>query len=198
MIPLVDFTGELSVDARARDRDRHEEGMEHGVDYTVGTMIELPRACVIADELAKHADFFSFGTNDLTQTTLGLLARRHRRQRSSPLHLRAGSSTSRRSRRSTARASAMLVRMAVERGRASNPASRSGSAASTAATPTRSRSSPSSVSTTCPARRSACRSRASRRRRPPLAHSARTLGVRSLIARWRRRGRAPRRLTSGR
>ena len=42
------------------------------VDYTVGTMIELPRACVIADKIAEHADFFSFGTNDLTQTTFGL------------------------------------------------------------------------------------------------------------------------------
>jgi pyruvate,orthophosphate dikinase len=41
------------------------------VKYTVGTMIELPRACVVADELAKHAEFFSFGTNDLTQTTFG-------------------------------------------------------------------------------------------------------------------------------
>ena len=39
--------------------------------YTVGTMIELPRAAMVADEIAHHADFFSFGTNDLTQTTLG-------------------------------------------------------------------------------------------------------------------------------
>ena len=42
------------------------------VPYSVGTMIELPRACLIAGRLADHADFFSFGTNDLTQTTLGL------------------------------------------------------------------------------------------------------------------------------
>jgi pyruvate,orthophosphate dikinase len=41
------------------------------VEYKVGTMIELPRAAVTADEIADHADFFSFGTNDLTQTTLG-------------------------------------------------------------------------------------------------------------------------------
>src|SRR5688572_28850694 len=40
--------------------------------YTIGTMIELPRACVVADRIAEHADFFSFGTNDLTQTTYGL------------------------------------------------------------------------------------------------------------------------------
>ncbi len=41
------------------------------VDYTIGTMIELPRACLTADEIAEHAEFFSFGTNDLTQTTYG-------------------------------------------------------------------------------------------------------------------------------
>jgi hypothetical protein len=41
------------------------------VDYLIGTMIEIPRACVTADQIAKFADFFSFGTNDLTQTTFG-------------------------------------------------------------------------------------------------------------------------------
>ena len=48
--------------------------MEHAakqIDYRIGTMIELPRACVRADEIAAEADFLSFGTNDLTQTTLG-------------------------------------------------------------------------------------------------------------------------------
>ena len=47
---------------------------ERGVrpPYLIGTMIELPRACVVADRIAHHADFFSFGTNDLTQTTFGL------------------------------------------------------------------------------------------------------------------------------
>jgi pyruvate,orthophosphate dikinase len=45
-----------------------EEGT---LEYLVGTMIELPRACIRADEIAAHADFFSFGTNDLTQTALG-------------------------------------------------------------------------------------------------------------------------------
>jgi pyruvate,orthophosphate dikinase len=42
------------------------------IAYKVGTMIELPRACLVADQIAAHADFFSFGTNDLTQTTFGL------------------------------------------------------------------------------------------------------------------------------
>jgi pyruvate,orthophosphate dikinase len=49
-------------------RTAEEEG---DIEYLVGTMIELPRACIRADEIAPHADFFSFGTNDLTQTTLG-------------------------------------------------------------------------------------------------------------------------------
>jgi pyruvate,orthophosphate dikinase len=47
-----------------------EQGMT--VEYHVGTMIELPRAALIAESIAEHADFFSFGTNDLTQTTFGL------------------------------------------------------------------------------------------------------------------------------
>jgi pyruvate,orthophosphate dikinase len=45
--------------------------MGHEVKYSIGTMIELPRAAITADEIAKYADFFSFGTNDLTQTTFG-------------------------------------------------------------------------------------------------------------------------------
>jgi len=47
------------------------EQSETDLRYHIGTMIELPRACVVADELAEHAEFFSFGTNDLTQTTYG-------------------------------------------------------------------------------------------------------------------------------
>ena len=47
------------------------KAMDVNVNYKIGTMIELPRACLIADQIAEHADFFSFGTNDLTQTTFG-------------------------------------------------------------------------------------------------------------------------------
>jgi pyruvate,orthophosphate dikinase len=74
MIPLVMIDGELAT-LRARvaaviDRTFAEAAL--AIPYTIGTMIELPRACLVAEQIAAHADFFSFGTNDLTQTTFGL------------------------------------------------------------------------------------------------------------------------------
>ena len=71
MIPLVDYEHELEIMRELVVRIGEEEGLHEVEDYTVGTMIELPRACFVADLIAKHADFFSFGTNDLTQTALG-------------------------------------------------------------------------------------------------------------------------------
>ena len=71
MIPLVDYERELETVRSLVDRVAGEEGLRAGIDYAVGTMIELPRACLLADRIADHADFFSFGTNDLTQTGLG-------------------------------------------------------------------------------------------------------------------------------
>jgi len=73
MIPLVgtvtEFVNQEKI-VRAVAKDiLNESGVEF--DYLVGTMIELPRACLTADEIAEHAEFFSFGTNDLTQTTYG-------------------------------------------------------------------------------------------------------------------------------
>ena len=68
MHPLVGFAEELR---RLREMTIATADEEGELEYRVGTMIELPRACVRADEIAEHADFFSFGTNDLTQTALG-------------------------------------------------------------------------------------------------------------------------------
>ncbi len=69
MHPLVGFAEELRRLRELTVRTAAEEAEE--VEYLCGTMIELPRACIRADEIAEHADFFSFGTNDLTQTALG-------------------------------------------------------------------------------------------------------------------------------
>jgi pyruvate,orthophosphate dikinase len=74
MIPLVGHVNELKsqevVVRRIAQEVFKEQGIE--VDYLVGTMIELPRAAITADAIATVAEFFSFGTNDLTQTTFGL------------------------------------------------------------------------------------------------------------------------------
>jgi pyruvate,orthophosphate dikinase len=71
MIPLVDYEHELELMRELVEAVATAEGLTAGRDFTVGTMIELPRACFVADRIARHADFFSFGTNDLTQTALG-------------------------------------------------------------------------------------------------------------------------------
>ena len=69
MHPLVGFAEELRRLRAITVATANDES--EAVEYQVGTMIELPRACIRADEIAEHADFFSFGTNDLTQTALG-------------------------------------------------------------------------------------------------------------------------------
>ena len=149
--------------ARAgRDGDRPGARRPAQIPYTIGTMIELPRACVVADRIAEHADFFSFGTNDLTQTTFGLS--RDDAGRFLPAYLDSGvlpndpfvGARPRRGRR------ADRARRA-RRPRRPSRASRSASAASTAASRARSSSATAWASTTCPARRSGCRSPGSRR-----------------------------------
>ena len=74
MIPLVGFRGNWSCKSKIVHRVAAEVAREKKTkfNYLVGTMIEIPRAALIADEIAKDAEFFSFGTNDLTQTTLGM------------------------------------------------------------------------------------------------------------------------------
>ena len=74
MIPLVGFKKELDLQVEIVHRVAKEVMKESGKKfaYTVGTMIEIPRGCLTADEIAESAEFFSFGTNDLTQTALGM------------------------------------------------------------------------------------------------------------------------------
>lgn len=74
MIPLIIGAKELQFIKKnlIKEIERVFEGERMRVDYKLGTMMETPRACLLADEIATDVDFFSFGTNDLTQTTMGL------------------------------------------------------------------------------------------------------------------------------
>jgi pyruvate,orthophosphate dikinase len=74
MIPLTAHSAELQMEEAILEAEAkkvmEEQGIE--VDYQFGTMIEIPRAALVADRIAEYAQFFSFGTNDLTQTTFGI------------------------------------------------------------------------------------------------------------------------------
>jgi pyruvate,orthophosphate dikinase len=74
MVPLIATKAELDIVKAQIDAMAQAVAKETGkkLDYQVGTMIELPRAALLADEIAQSAEFFSFGTNDLTQTTFGI------------------------------------------------------------------------------------------------------------------------------
>jgi pyruvate,orthophosphate dikinase len=71
MVPLVAYEREIQLMRGLVARVAEEEEGAGDLSFSVGTMIELPRACFVANRIAEHADFFSFGTNDLTQTALG-------------------------------------------------------------------------------------------------------------------------------
>ena len=74
MIPLTSHVNELKIQRQALESEAKKVMDEQGIqiDYKFGTMIEIPRAAITADEIAEYAEFISFGTNDLTQTTFGI------------------------------------------------------------------------------------------------------------------------------
>ena len=121
MVPLVSITAEHVQTREVIERVIAEVSAEEDVklDIPVGTMLELPRACIVADEIAQHADFFCFGTNDLTQTTFGF-SRDDAESKFIPLYLH--KNILKANPFETIDSAVLeLVRMAVEKGRASNP-----------------------------------------------------------------------------
>ncbi len=121
MVPLVSITAEHVQTREVIERVIAEVSDEEGVELNipVGTMLELPRACMVADEIAHHADFFCFGTNDLTQTTFGF-SRDDAEAKFIPLYMH--KKILKDNPFETIDAAVLeLVRMAVEKGRATNP-----------------------------------------------------------------------------
>jgi pyruvate, orthophosphate dikinase len=117
MHPLVAFEEELARLQELTARTIAEEG---GISYLCGTMIELPRAALRAGDLARHADFFSFGTNDLTQTALGF-SRDDAQGRFLTYYLEHGVLTDDPFATLDVEGVGELIRIAVERGRLANP-----------------------------------------------------------------------------
>ncbi len=122
MIPLVAFRRELEIEkAKVKEvADGVIEAMGIDLDYLVGTMIELPRAALTADQIAEVAQFFSFGTNDLTQTTLGF-SRDDAEAKFLPLYLEQGIISDNPFQTLDVEGVGKLVRMACELGRSTNP-----------------------------------------------------------------------------
>ena len=121
MVPLVSITAEHVQTREVIERVIAEVSSEEGVELNipVGTMLELPRACMVADEIAQHADFFCFGTNDLTQTTFGF-SRDDAEAKFIPLYMH--KKILKDNPFETIDTAVLeLVRMAVEKGRATNP-----------------------------------------------------------------------------
>ena len=121
MIPLVstpeEFINQATVVREVAKQVMNEYGFE--LNYLVGTMIELPRAALVADKIAMHADFFSFGTNDLTQTTFGLS--RDDAGRFLPIYVEKKIFPDDPFQTLDVEGVGQLIKMAVERGRAVNP-----------------------------------------------------------------------------
>ena len=155
MVPLVSTVAELAHVRRGLEQVAAEVEAERGfaVPHSIGTMIEVPRAALTADLIATEADFFSFGTNDLTQMTWGF-SRDDVEAAFFPAYLDLGILSVSPFETLDAVGVGALVAAAVAKGRAAGRTCTSASAGSTAATRTRSTSSSPSASTTCPARRS--------------------------------------------
>ncbi len=121
MIPLIstaeEFNDQAALVREVAKQVMNEHGMEF--DYLVGTMIELPRAALVADKIAVHADFFSFGTNDLTQTTLGLS--RDDSARFLPFYIDKKIYADDPFQTLDQEGVGQLIKLAIERGRAVNP-----------------------------------------------------------------------------
>ncbi len=121
MVPLVSIAAEHVQTREVIERVIAEVSSEEGVELNIpaGTMLELPRACMVADEIAQHADFFCFGTNDLTQTTFGF-SRDDAEAKFIPLYMH--KKILKDNPFETIDSAVLeLVRMAVEKGRATNP-----------------------------------------------------------------------------
>ena len=121
MVPLVAITEEHVQTREVIEQVVAEVEQDRGVklDIPVGTMLELPRACLVADEIARHADFFCFGTNDLTQTAFGF-SRDDAEAKFIPIYLHRKILKSNPF-ETIDDAVLELVRMAVEKGRDANP-----------------------------------------------------------------------------
>ncbi|HHK74970.1 MAG TPA: pyruvate, phosphate dikinase [Rhizobiales bacterium] len=126
MVPLVATKAELDMVKEVIDRVAAQVQKEAGVeiDYSVGTMIELPRAALMAGEIAETAEFFSFGTNDLTQTTFGVS--RDDAARFLNEYVKKGILESDPFVSLDTKGVGQLVRMGVERGRATRPGMKMG------------------------------------------------------------------------
>ncbi|GAE76863.1 pyruvate, phosphate dikinase [Cutibacterium acnes JCM 18918] len=166
MIPLVFTPIELETHRRIVQQAIDEEFESAGtkVDVKIGTMIELPRAALVADKIAEVADFFSFGTNDLTQTTLGI-SRDDAENGFLTEYLRTKVLKDNPFASIDQEASASSLPEPLKRAARLIQSCLSGSAVSTVAIRTRSTSSTRLGSITCPARRSVYRSRGSLRPR---------------------------------
>lgn len=136
MIPLVGTRRELAILREQAEgviaEVKKERGFKRKLEIKIGTMIEIPRAAITADEIARHADFFSFGTNDLTQLAFGYS--RDDINTFLPDYLARDILPEDPFQSLDQTGVGQLVTMGIERGHGASPGSSSGSAASTAGT----------------------------------------------------------------